>query len=183
MNLIADEDMNAAGHSAFIGLGSNLGDKAGNIRNAILNIQKNKDCAVLKYSSLYLTKPYGNPDQDNFLNAAIEISTTLDFDDLLSRLKKLESDLGRLRREKWGPREIDLDLLFFDDIIYSDDRITIPHPGIIKRDFVLIPLCEIAPGLIHPVLNKKICDICINDEEKSVIDKLDLPLFKEGELN
>ena len=92
--------------------------------------------------------------------------------ELLNFLKEIESDLGRIKTEKWGNREIDLDILFYNDIIYSDETVTVPHPGIIKRDFVLIPLCEIEPNLIHPELNQKICDITVPDSEKCIIRKL-----------
>ena len=80
--------------------------------------------------------------------------------------------MGRKISERWGPREIDLDILFFNDLIFSNERVTVPHKEVIKRDFVLIPLCEIAPDFNHPALNQKICDICIVDSEKTVIGKI-----------
>ncbi len=157
---------------AFIALGSNLGDKLKYISDAVHLINNDDCCEVKKISSVYLTRPYGNPEQENFLNAVIETATSYNHFELMNFLKKCEQNLGRIKRQKWSPREIDLDLLFFNDVIYSDKTVTIPHPEIIRRDFVLIPLCEIAPEFIHPELNKKICDICINEEEKSVICKL-----------
>jgi len=123
-------------------------------------------------SSVYETKPYGYVNQDNFFNAAIKIKTEYSVIQLLDCLKSIEKEIGRIKTERWGPREIDLDLLFFNDLIFSNYRITIPHREVANRDFVLVPLCEIAPNFIHPALNKKICDICIDESDKCVIRKL-----------
>lgn len=123
-------------------------------------------------SSIYETKPYGVKEQDNFLNAVIKISTSFNLSQLFSFLKNIEDELGRKSNTKWGPREIDLDLLFFNDIVYSDEKIIIPHKEIELRDFVLTPLCEIAPDLFHPVLNQKISDICIDEKNKTIIAKI-----------
>ncbi len=123
-------------------------------------------------SSIYETKPYGVKEQDNFLNAVIKISTSYDLSRLFILLKNIEDELGRKSNTKWGPREIDLDLLFFNDIVYSDEKIIIPHKEIELRDFVLTPLCEIAPDLFHPVLNQKISDICIDEKNKTIIAKI-----------
>ena len=135
-------------------------------------LNENGSCKVIRVSSVYETRPYGFQDQENFLNAAAKISTGYSFIELLDRLKKIESELGRIKRNKWGPREIDLDLLFFNEIVYSDERVTIPHKEITARDFVLVPLCEITPELIHPALNIKICDICIDESVHCIIRKL-----------
>ncbi len=123
-------------------------------------------------SSIYETKPYGVKGQDNFLNAVIKISTSFNLSQLFIFLKNIEDELGRKSNTKWGPREIDLDLLFFNDIVYSDEKIIIPHKEIELRDFVLTPLCEIAPDLFHPVLNQKISDICIDEKNKTIIAKI-----------
>ena len=126
----------------------------------------------MEASSVYETKPYGYVNQDNFFNAAIKIKTEYSVIQLLDCLKSIEKEIGRIKTERWGPREIDLDLLFFNDLIFSNYRITIPHREVANRDFVLVPLCEIAPNFIHPALNKKICDICIDESDKCVIRKL-----------
>jgi 2-amino-4-hydroxy-6-hydroxymethyldihydropteridine diphosphokinase len=157
---------------AYIALGSNIGDKLGYFRQAVNEIISGGKCTVEKVSSVYETLPYGNKEQENFYNAAIGITTELEMFDLLAFLKSIEKKLGRVSGPRWGPREIDLDLLFFNNVIYSDERITVPHREVTKRDFVLVPLCEIAPDLIHPELNKKICDICIDDPEKNVIGRI-----------
>ena len=109
----------------------------------------------------------------------IKITTTLNPQELFIELKQIEKKLGRIVREKWGPREIDLDILFFNDLIFSDEIITLPHKGIIYRDFVLVPLIEIEPELIHPVFNKKIVDFVLDLKTKNIINKLSEPLFTE----
>jgi len=164
---------------AFIGLGSNEGNKAGQIKSAIDLIKESINCEIQKVSSLYETLPFGDIEQDNFLNAVIKISTISTPHQLFIDLKNIEQKLGRIVREKWGPREIDLDILFFNDLIISDEIITLPHKGIIYRDFVLIPLIEIEPNLIHPVFNKKIVDFVLELKEKNIINKLSEPLFME----
>lgn len=114
----------------------------------------------------------GNLKQENFLNAVIKILTEYSLIDLFKFLKGIEKELGRSKTEKWGNREIDLDILFYNNIVYSDEIITVPHKGITNRDFVLVPLCEIDPDLIHPELKQKICDITVPDSEKCIIRKL-----------
>lgn len=163
----------------FIGIGSNEGNKAANIKSAIDLIRRCGVCKIEKVSSLYETLPFGDVEQDNFLNAVIKITTKLKPQELFIELKQIEKKLGRIVREKWGPREIDLDILFFNDLIISDEIITLPHKGIIYRDFVLVPLIEIEPDLIHPVFNKKIVDFVLDLKTKNIINKLSEPLFTE----
>ena len=91
---------------------------------------------------------------------------------MIDNLKNIEKEIGRVPSARWGPREIDLDLLSYDNMVFSNDRVTVPHKEVASRDFVLIPLCEIAPNFIHPALNLKICDICISDSEKYIVKKL-----------
>jgi 2-amino-4-hydroxy-6-hydroxymethyldihydropteridine diphosphokinase len=129
---------------------------------------------------LFETKPLGNKNQENFINAVIKISTDYSLIELFHFLKNIETELGRNTTEKWGDREIDIDILFYDNIIYSDNIITVPHRGIIHRDFVLVPLCEIEPQLIHPELNQKICDITVPGSEKCVIRKLSENLLEKN---
>ncbi len=142
------------------------------MRSAAVSLNEKGKFSVTKASSVYETKPYGYKDQENFLNAAVQIETDLNFFELLDNLKLIEKKLGRIERTKWGPREIDLDLLFYNNVIFSNEKITVPHKEVEHRDFVLIPLCEIAGDLIHPALNIKICDICIDSSEKCIIKKL-----------
>lgn len=122
-------------------------------------------CEVIDVSSVYESKPYGDAKQDNFFNAVCKIKTYYDPLDLFFFLKKVEEQIGRTKTVEWGPREIDLDILFYNNLIFTDEQLTIPHKDIINRDFVLVPLCEIEPGLFHPVLNKPICEINSSNKE------------------
>jgi 2-amino-4-hydroxy-6-hydroxymethyldihydropteridine diphosphokinase len=155
---------------AYIALGSNKGDKLDYLRKAVKEIEREIDCKVVSVSSVYETKPFGNIEQEKFYNCAAEIQTSNSLINFFHLLKNIELKLGRTETVRWGPREIDLDLLFFNNEIYSDDEVKVPHEGIPYRDFVTVPLCEIAPNLIHPELKRKICDICIT--EKNIIKKL-----------
>lgn len=111
-------------------------------------------------SSIYETKPYGDLKQEDFFNAVFKIKTYYQPVELFGFLKKVEEKIGRKKSIKWGPREIDLDILFYNNLILYNEQLTIPHRDLLNRDFVLIPLCEIAPNLKHPEMNKKICEIC-----------------------
>lgn len=111
---------------------------------------------IKKVSSMYETKPWGLEEQPNFINMAIEVETVLSPNELLGMLKKVEEELGRQETVRWGPRIIDLDILFYDDAIIDMHYLRIPHPLLHKRDFVLLPMLEIAPEKIHPVLKKDI---------------------------
>jgi 2-amino-4-hydroxy-6-hydroxymethyldihydropteridine diphosphokinase len=134
-------------------------------------------CEVVSVSSVYETKPFGYKDQDNFLNAVIKIATNKSLLGLFEFLKRTEGKLGRQTEIEWGPREIDLDILFYNDLIYADENITIPHIGIMDRDFVLIPLSEIDPELVHPVVAKKICEIELPDTGSNIISKFDINIL------
>lgn len=156
---------------SYIGLGSNINDRLKNIEKAI-ELLNESDCNVVKISSIYETKPYGYTEQNNFLNCVVKILTPLDLQELFEVTKKIEQEIGRKKREKWGPREIDLDILFFNDEIYSDEKLIVPHKDVMNRDFVLVPLCEIASGFVHPKEGKKICEISLDKSEQNIIRKL-----------
>lgn len=166
-------------NNVFIGLGSNKGDRLNNIKSAIIKIGELENCCIEKISSVYETLPFGNNNQDNFLNGVIKISTRFNHLILLAQLKDIEKKLGRIKREKWGPREIDLDILFFNDLIFSNEIITLPHEGVIYRDFVLVPLCEIEPDLIHPAFNKKVSDFISDLKIQNIIKKISFTLITE----
>lgn len=163
----------------FIGIGSNEGNKLNYIKSAVTLINDLADCVIEKVSSIYETLPFGDVKQNNFFNAVIKISTSLSPQELFNELKIIEQKLGRIFREKWGPREIDLDILLFNDLIFSDEIITLPHKGIINRDFVLVPLIEIEPDLIHPVYKKKMAEFVSGLKIKNIINQLTEPLFTE----
>jgi 2-amino-4-hydroxy-6-hydroxymethyldihydropteridine diphosphokinase len=135
-------------------------------------------CRLIKISSIYETAPCGYREQSDFFNGALKIETDFGIFELLSFLKGIERELGRTAGPKNGPREIDLDILFFNDMIYSDEKITVPHKEVLNRDFVLTPLCEIEPGLTHPALNKKICEIELSGEEEYILKKFSEDLIK-----
>jgi 2-amino-4-hydroxy-6-hydroxymethyldihydropteridine diphosphokinase len=135
----------------FLGLGSNLGDRSRFLQRAVTEIRLIPDVSIVWASGVYESDPYGNPDQPKFLNACIELETSLAPPDLLDRVKEVEQRLGRSASEHWGPREIDIDILVYDGLVFSNDRVTVPHPDLEQRRFVLVPLREIAADLVHPV--------------------------------
>lgn len=141
----------------FIGIGSNLGNKEKNIRKAIEQMQAK--CTLRKTSSIYTTEPIGIKDQPEFLNCVVSVDTDLSARKLLDFLLRIETKMGRERKEKNGPRIIDLDILFYGKAIINEPQLTIPHPRLQERLFVLVPLNEIAPELEHPVLKKKISQL------------------------
>jgi len=157
---------------AFIGIGSNVGDKIKNCRQAITEIGQCKQNRLVAQSPLYKTAPIGYTQQDWFINCVIEIETSLTVYQLLNRLKDIEISMGRERTRKWGPRIIDLDILFFNDEIIQGEGLTIPHPEAQKRAFVLIPLREIAGNYIHPLLNKTITQLVADLGTGQGIEKL-----------
>ena len=139
---------------ATIGMGSNLGDRETTLREAILWLGAGCGNRLRSCSSLYETEPFGKTDQGWFLNCVIQIETSLDLLGFFNLLQEGEARFGRIRRERWGPRTLDLDLLFFGDAVYSDSELTVPHPGVANRRFVLEPLCEVAPDFVHPSLGE-----------------------------
>lgn len=132
---------------ALIGLGSNLGDKAANIRRAIALLAGQGDIRILARSRFYRTAPWGVADQDWFVNACIAVATGLPPQELLARCLAVERTMKRVRAERWGPRVIDVDLLVYRDARLADPELTLPHPRITERAFVLVPLRDIAPDL------------------------------------
>jgi len=148
--------------TAYIALGSNLGDKQQNIKMSIRSIKQLKNTSVTGISGFYRTPAEGRAyiQQPNFINAAIEIKTSLPAMALLKELLRIEKTLGRVRvNGKLLPRTIDLDILLYGQKTYRSSHLTIPHPRMHRRRFVLEPLCELVPDLIHPVLNKPICTL------------------------
>ena len=137
-------------HVIYIGLGSNLGERLENLQAAIAALEP--EVHPIECSSVYETPPWGYLDQPNFLNQVVMAETEFSPEDLLSHLKGIEADLGRQETFQFGPRKIDLDIIFYDDTVIESHPITIPHPRMESRGFVLLPLADLAPNLEHPVL-------------------------------
>lgn len=155
-------------NSAFLSLGSNIKNRMVFILNAILEIQKLENTGIKKISPFYKTSAYGNLNQDFFINMCLELETNLSPKKLMKDLKVIEQKVGRKPREKWGPREIDIDILFFNSFILDEPNLQIPHPDLHNRLFVLKPLSDIADELKHPLLMKNISQLLseINDNSK-----------------
>lgn len=134
----------------FVGVGSNLGDASSQVKSAISQIGQIPEVKVLRSASLYGSKPFGPVEQNDFVNTVIEIESSLEPHDLLKRLKQLEQNMGRVHGVRWGPREIDLDILIYGSRKFSSATLQLPHPGITERAFVLIPLAELEPELVLP---------------------------------
>ncbi len=143
---------------AYIGIGSNLGNRKQNCLEAI-RLLSGGGIAVRKQSSAYETEPWGVKDQPRFINVAIEIETDKTPIELLYFFKEVERKLGRTETGKWGPRVIDLDILLYDDVVMKEPGLEIPHPLMHEREFVLKPLAEIAPDKLHPLLKKKVREL------------------------
>lgn len=158
--------------NVFLALGSNKGDRLNFISEAIRKIFENENCRLVKVSSIYETTPYGTVVQGNFFNAAIEIETSFTIEELFYFVKKVEWKAGRRKSSlRRGPREIDIDIIFYNDLIYNSDKLTVPHKDSLKRDFVMVPLIEIAPEFVHPILNKKLGEIDLSSIEQHIIGR------------
>ena len=143
----------------YLGLGSNLGDRKRNIEKAIDLLGKTSNIKTSSISKFYETAPIGLKDQPNFLNAAIKVETTLKPLKLLAVCQSIERRLKRVRTIRWGPRTIDIDILLYGDLIIKSDKLTIPHPEMHKREFVLKPLNDIAPSVIHSLNGKTVAEL------------------------
>lgn len=138
----------------FIGLGSNVGNRHGQIEAAVAGMARLPGTEVVRVSSIIETEPVGVLDQDRFLNGVAELETALGPDELHDRLNEIEHDLGRVRSGRWGPRTIDLDILLYDDSVIRTQALQVPHPLMCEREFVLAPLAEIAPDMVHPATGR-----------------------------
>ena len=142
---------------AFLGFGGNLGNLLDNFRQAKQQLAKYPLVEIISSSPLYQTPPVGGPEgQPDYLNGVVEIRTGLSALDLLQLCRRVEDDFGRVRDQHWGARTLDIDVLLVDDLIMDDPLLTLPHPRLHQRHFVLLPLNDLAPELIHPVLNETI---------------------------
>lgn len=144
-------------HIVYIALGTNLGDRRANLRTAIRSLPT--AVTVIDESPIYETPPWGYEDQPAFLNMVVKAETNLEPESLLIYLKHIEAELGREKSIRWGPRLIDLDILFYDNLVIESPPLVIPHPRLHERAFVLVPLADIAPDLVHPVIQRKVSDL------------------------
>jgi len=157
-------------HTVYLALGTNLGDRLENIQAALVALYP--DVQVSAESPIYETPPWGYLDQPDFLNQVLMGETDLEPLELIRYLKQLEADLGRLPGVRYGPRQIDLDILFFNELILETPELTIPHPRLAERAFVLVPLADLAPDLCHPETGETVRDML------NKVDRQDIKLFK-----
>ncbi len=158
--------------TAYIGLGSNLGDRATNLDLGVQGMTES-GIEVIRLSSIYETEPFETFAQPQYLNMVAEVrSALLNPEELMSRLLQVETSLGRTRQISQGPRSIDLDLLLYGDATSDTDSLKLPHPQLHRRRFVLVPLAELAPGLVHPTLNKTVGELLA-----SLSDEADINLW------
>jgi 2-amino-4-hydroxy-6-hydroxymethyldihydropteridine diphosphokinase len=156
-----------ANHTAYISVGSNLGRKLDNCRKAIRTLTSCDKCRLIDQSLVYQTEPVDFKDQDWFVNYAVKIETTLDPFSLLDALKTIERDSGRTNDTvRFGPRVIDLDIILYDAMVVNTPKLEIPHPRMHKRRFVLKPICDIDPDIIHPVYHRSVQSLLENLDPK-----------------
>ncbi len=155
----------------YIALGSNIGEPIKNIKNAIA-LLNDGGVKLIKSSSFYHTEPYGVKDQPDFVNSVIIAETTLSLKELFNLIKKIEKNMGRKKNIKYGPRVIDIDIIFYENLIYEDANIIIPHPKMVERSFVLYPLEEIDPLFLHPLLKETISQLKNNLKDDLKIKKI-----------
>lgn len=155
----------------YIGLGSNLGDRLGYLDSALKELSTLPNLKIVGMSSVYETEPYGLKQQPEFLNMAVELESNLEPEELFIGLKSIERKLGRQGSERWGPREIDLDLLYFGERVVKGRELHVPHPEVDRRRFVLGPLNEIASTFTDPVTGKAISKLLAECPDKSAVRK------------
>jgi 2-amino-4-hydroxy-6-hydroxymethyldihydropteridine diphosphokinase len=164
----------------YLGLGSNKGDRLSLLKSALRGVAKLNRTFISSVSSVYETEPVGKKDQSEFLNAVAEVETILSPQDLLRELKRIEQELGRADRIRWGPREIDIDILYYDGLVLNEDALKIPHGEIMNRRFVLIPLNEIAQEFFDPVRKLSIADLLRFCSDTSTVRRTKFSLAADG---
>ena len=146
-------------HQVYLAVGSNMGDRNAYIERGIEELRQIREIKEVKVSELLVTKPYGGVEQDDFVNGAIALKTILTPQELLEKLHMIEQHANRERKIHWGPRTLDLDIIFYDKLVYEDDSLVIPHVDMENRDFVLKPLMDLCPNYRHPVTGRTVCQM------------------------
>jgi len=154
-------------HTVYIALGTNLGHRKSNLQAAMDAMPP--EINIMAESHIYETPPWGYEDQPAFLNMVVKAETSLKPEALLKYLKQLEGKLGRESNFRWGPRLIDLDILFYDDLVIDTPPLVIPHPRLHKRGFVLVPLMDVAPEITHPVLQRKVNELLSESDTEGIV--------------
>ena len=166
----------------FLGIGTNLGDREGNLSAALSMITENIG-KIVKASSVYESEPWGFHSDDKFLNMVVKVETTLSASGLLGRILMDEVLLGRIRAGKqYSSRKIDIDILFYDDLILDEESLKIPHPHLHERKFVLIPLCEIAPEFMHPLFKKTVTSLLAECKDASLVRLLNSKTARQSDI-
>lgn len=163
--------------TTYIGFGSNIGDRLSFIKNALLLLSETTGIEINNISSVYETEPVGNVEQEKFLNGVVKLETHHSPQTVLNILKTIEFNVGRQHRMHWGPREIDMDVLIYGDLCLQTPELIIPHPEMHHRRFVLVPLAEIAPDLVHPVLKETIQFLLNHLEDDCSYNKISVKDF------
>lgn len=155
-------------HTVYLALGSNLGDKRAYLTEAVEKLGQQKNIRIQKVSEFIETEPYGGVKQDVFLNGCLKAETLFTPEELLNEMHRIEAEAGRERLIHWGPRTLDLDLIFYDDLVTEDPNLILPHPDMANREFVLRPLAELCPWKRHPITGKSIREMLSELENKSI---------------
>ncbi|RIV27338.1 2-amino-4-hydroxy-6-hydroxymethyldihydropteridine diphosphokinase [Fibrisoma montanum] len=154
----------------YLLLGANLGDRVATLRRAV-DLIAERVGTVVRQSAVYETAPWGVTDQPTFLNQVIAVQTDLSPEETLTRTQAIEQAMGRVRHEKWGARLIDIDILYYDQLVLHTDTLTVPHPYLHQRRFTLVPLAEIAPEFVHPVLLKTTTELTDGLDDNSQVSR------------
>ncbi len=162
--------INRKWHTAYIAIGSNMGNRQDYLDMAADEIDADENCVLLKIADAIETKPYGMEEQEDFLNSCMEVRTLYQPKELLNTCKRIEKRANRVKTVHWGPRTLDLDIIFYDDEVVSEDYLAIPHVEMHKREFVLRPLSQIAPNKVHPLLHKRVVDMLAELKNESLLD-------------
>lgn len=156
---------------AFLAIGTNLGDREKNLAAALNKINEDENCEILSTSSIYETKPYGELNQSNYLNMVVKIATALSPSQLILSLQSIEKSLGRLKREKWKEREIDIDVLLYDSLVVKEVGLKIPHYDLTNRDFFVLPLLEIESEITNPIDGKLLKELEFKPSNRYILNK------------